>query len=283
MNKAAGFITIHRQILDWEWYRDINTFRLFVHLLLIANFTDGKFGGRTVKRGQVVTSLANLATQTSLSVHQVRVSLDHLLMTGEVTSEANSRYRVITIVKYDEYQKLDKPIDKQVADKVTSEWQAGDKQVAISVTGEWQQYNHDNHNNHETMEQGNQSIPLVDSDLLFNAFWDFYPKKRARKAAEKAWKKLNPDNLLYHTIVNALEKWKLSDEWQRDGGQYIPYPATWLNGKRWEDEIPEKKPDQSPAPVKQVVAQQYTQRAYDDEQSAALRRMIAGARGEGIV
>lgn len=280
MNKAAGFITIHRQILDWEWYGDINTFRLFVHLLLIANFTDGKFGGRTVKRGQVVTSLANLATQTSLSVHQVRVSLNHLLMTGEVTSEANSRYRVITIVKYDEYQKLDKPIDKQVADKVTSEWQAGDKQVAISVTGEWQQYNHDNHNNHETMEQGNQSIPLVDSDLLFNAFWDFYPKKRARKAAEKAWKKLNPDNLLYHTIVNALEKWKQTDEWKKADGQYIPYASTWLNGRRWEDEIPVRKVIESVSPVKTVVAQRYDQRDYSGEQEDARDRMIRQYRQE---
>ena len=70
---------------------------------------------------------------------------------------------------------------------------------------------------------------------LFLTFWKAYPKKRAKKAAEKAFFKLNPSEGLLEKMLEALERQKKSREWQEDGGQYIPYPATWINGERWED------------------------------------------------
>ncbi|MCK5016423.1 MAG: DUF4373 domain-containing protein [Candidatus Peribacteraceae bacterium] len=73
----------------------------------------------------------------------------------------------------------------------------------------------------------------------FAIFWLAYPKKKAKGDAEKAFKKLNPDDELITTILSSIEKAKKSGDWLKDGGKYIPYPATWLNGKRWEDEITE--------------------------------------------
>ncbi len=70
----------------------------------------------------------------------------------------------------------------------------------------------------------------------FLKFWQAYPKKTAKQAALKAWNKLKPDEVLLKTIINALEIQKKSDQWHKEGGQYIPYPATWINGRRWEDE-----------------------------------------------
>lgn len=69
----------------------------------------------------------------------------------------------------------------------------------------------------------------------FNKFWKIYPKKVAKQDAVKAWKKLKPDEKLLAEILTALEKQKQSPQWRKDGGQFIPYPATWLNGRRWED------------------------------------------------
>lgn len=275
MNKAAGFITIHRQILDWEWYKNVNTVCLFIHLLLTANFVDGRFEGKTIKRGQLVTSLTSLAIGTGLSVQEVRTALSHLKSTGEITDESCSKYRVITIVKYDDYQTQ---TDLSTSDQQATNKQSTGNQQAINKqsTGDQQQYNNNNNNNKGTMEQGNNSISSVDSDLLFKCFWDLYPKKRAKKNAEREWKKLKPDNLLYHTIVNALEKWKLTDEWKKENGQFIPYASTWLHGRRWEDEIPEKNTIQ--APSKTVAAQQYTQRSYEGEQEEASRRMLRGTK-----
>lgn len=74
-------------------------------------------------------------------------------------------------------------------------------------------------------------------NLLFAQFWDMYPKKKGKQAAEKAFQKIAPDEALLKTMLNAIEEQKKSAEWQKDNGQYIPHPATWLNGRRWEDEI----------------------------------------------
>ena len=74
------------------------------------------------------------------------------------------------------------------------------------------------------------------SEETFDTFWNAYPRKVAKKDAKKSFEKLKPDNLLIGVMLAALEKQKRSLDWKRDGGQYIPYPASWLNGKRWEDE-----------------------------------------------
>lgn len=70
----------------------------------------------------------------------------------------------------------------------------------------------------------------------FETFWTNYPKKRSKGQAEKAWAKIKPDEQLTGEILSALERAKTSADWQKDGGQFIPYPATWLNAKGWEDD-----------------------------------------------
>lgn len=71
----------------------------------------------------------------------------------------------------------------------------------------------------------------------FEQFWDRYPRKVAKKAALKAWDKLAPTNGLQEQILTALMLQASSEAWTRDSGQFIPHPATWLNGRRWEDEV----------------------------------------------
>lgn len=70
----------------------------------------------------------------------------------------------------------------------------------------------------------------------FDRFWVAYPRHQGKEAARKTWEKLNPDAALLAEMLAALERQRASDQWRRDGGQFIPYPATWLNGRRWEDE-----------------------------------------------
>lgn len=71
----------------------------------------------------------------------------------------------------------------------------------------------------------------------FEEFWAAYPRKVAKKAARSAWKKAKVDEALHRRILAAVERAKLSSQWQRDNGQFIPHPATWLNAGRWEDEV----------------------------------------------
>lgn len=71
----------------------------------------------------------------------------------------------------------------------------------------------------------------------FDTFWANYPKKVSKQKAIESWKKLNINEKLYQEIISTLDIQKQSKEWKKDDGQFIPYPATWLNQRRWEDEI----------------------------------------------
>lgn len=73
----------------------------------------------------------------------------------------------------------------------------------------------------------------------FDTFWQAYPRKVSKGAARKAFQKLKPSEELVAQMVDAIEKWKATPQWQEKNGKFIPYPSTWLNGERWEDEIPE--------------------------------------------
>jgi len=75
--------------------------------------------------------------------------------------------------------------------------------------------------------------PTSSNDDGFDFFWKIYPRKVGKGAAEKAWEKQNPN---LDVVVASVEAQMTSEQWQKDNGQYIPNPATWINQKRWEDE-----------------------------------------------
>lgn len=100
----AGHIKLDRKILDWEWYRDINTKTLFLHCLLKANWKDGRFQGVDIPRGSFATSYQSLADETGLSVKNVRTAINHLKTTGEVAVNRHPKFSVITVKNYYSYQ-----------------------------------------------------------------------------------------------------------------------------------------------------------------------------------
>ena len=104
MAEKTTFIKIDRNILDWGWYKDATTFRVFMHLLLTANIKAHKFMGVEIKRGELATSQKSLAESLGISVQSVRTAISHLKSTGEVTVSQHSRFSVISIVNYDLYQ-----------------------------------------------------------------------------------------------------------------------------------------------------------------------------------
>lgn len=85
----------------------------------------------------------------------------------------------------------------------------------------------------------NNPVPASKQDFIegFDAFYALYPKHKNKAAALNAWKKLKPNAELQEVMAKAIMAQKQSPEWNKDGGQYIPYPSTWLNQRRWEDEV----------------------------------------------
>ncbi len=85
----------------------------------------------------------------------------------------------------------------------------------------------------------NGEITVKNNKLLeqHDEFWKIYPKRKNKGDSEKAWLKLKPSLELQQRITQKVQQLKLSEEWLKENGKYIPYPATWLNAKGWEDEI----------------------------------------------
>ena len=120
----TGYIKLFRKMTEWEWYDDLPTFRLFIHLLLRANYQEKKWHGMIIERGCYITSISNLATETKLSAQQVRTAINRLISTNEITKSSTSKYTIIKVLNYDCYQGVNKVDNKQA----TNEQQATNNQ-----------------------------------------------------------------------------------------------------------------------------------------------------------
>jgi hypothetical protein len=104
--------------------------------------------------------------------------------------------------------------------------------------------------------------------LDFQRFWSAYPNPKNKAEAFKAWQKLRPDEATIALLLQAVERQKQSRDWQQEGGRFIPYPASWLNGRRWEDGAP------APLPAAPAAPDPAAKAAYD----ALLARQIENNR-----
>ena len=152
-----GWVKLHRGLLDWEWYDDINTCRLFIHCLIRANHADRLWRGKEIKRGSFFTSLDTLALETGLTVRQVRTSLDRLISTNEVTSLGQARGRMIVISKYDSYQ-----ADDRLSDSVAT----GSRQADDRLPTTNKNVKNNKNDKKETIRFAEPSLPEVQNYFL---------------------------------------------------------------------------------------------------------------------
>ena len=133
----AGYIKIHRKLKEWEWYGDTNTMRVFLHLLLSANWKETRFKNEKIGRGECVTSLANLSNDLGLMQSQIRTALNHMEMTNTITNRRFSNYRIIKVENFDLYQANDipedRPLSKDSADLSTDVQQTCDESLATAL------------------------------------------------------------------------------------------------------------------------------------------------------
>ncbi len=166
----SGWIKLHRALIDWEWYTDHNTCRLFIHCLLRANHSDTKWRGQELKRGQFLTSLESLSSETGLSISQIRTGFKKLKSTNEIASLSQARSRIITVVHYNSYQSDDRLSDKLVAGSS----QAGDRVVTTDKNVK------------------NENKVIIRPDGINATAWNewiAYRKSKKKKVSQKAAKK----------------------------------------------------------------------------------------------
>lgn len=120
---TVGYIKLHRSTLDWEWYNDIPTKTLFLHLLLTVNIKDDCWRGVTVPRGSRICSIAKLSQETGLSEKQVRGSLEKLERTGSTARQKMPQFSIISIKNWDKFQTEGRAKGNQRAGNGTSKGQ----------------------------------------------------------------------------------------------------------------------------------------------------------------
>jgi len=111
-------------------------------------------------------------------------------------------------------------------------------------------------------------------EQTFAAFWQAWPKKEARPKALAAWCKIGPDPDTVQAILDAIPRHMAIKDWPREGWRYCPHPATWLNERRWEDELP----DVVPRPFG-IVGRRHSNDAAKWETSLTSLQNVGGNRG----
>ncbi len=138
-----GWIKLHRQFLEWEWYDEPNCLRVFLHCLLKANHKDKRYRGDVIKRGTFVTSLEILSFELNLTVQQIRTVFDKLESTGEINRQSNRRGTILSICNYNSYQNDEAKNNKQDNRKITGKQQTSNRKL----TGTKNEKNEKNENN----------------------------------------------------------------------------------------------------------------------------------------
>ena len=124
-----GYIKIYRSLLNWEWYDDVNTKVVFLHLLLNANWKESKYHGYDVPAGGLVIGLNSLSETLGISVQSLRTALNHLKSTGEITIKSTNKFSVVTIANWEKFQGLSDEGNKQINKQLTNHQQTTNKQL----------------------------------------------------------------------------------------------------------------------------------------------------------
>jgi hypothetical protein len=254
----SGYVKVHRKMMMWEWYKDNNTKSLFLHILLKTNHEDETWMGKPIKQGQFVTSLNHLSEETGIGVQSIRTSMNRLKSTHEITCESTNKYTLITLLNWHIYQGRHNTTNTQINtppnNQLTRNQHATNKQLTTNK----------NDKNEENDKKGKKDKKEAASrkTVLFDKFYQLYPKKESKMQAQKAWMKLEPTQEMFDKIMDKLQLLIKSEQWIKDGGQFIPLPSTWINNRRWEDETNNNR---KPVSKKPANAGNFSQREYSDE------------------
>ena len=228
-----GWIKLHRQITEWEWYTDGNTFRVFLHLIINANHKPKRYKGILIERGQILTGRKSLSVALDLTERQVRTALTKLKNSGEITQKTTSKTTksgsIITICNYDSYQERNEQSDQQNDQQTTSKRPRSD-QEATTNKNEKNNKNVNNEKNHHQAEKNDDDdlISLINIEKLKKEYKGIDVLKELQEIEKKiSGQKISvPENYVRQCLNNMLQKRKIaaasSDDYRHfDDSDYI--------------------------------------------------------------
>jgi len=202
--KHNNKIILDRSLLSWEWYEDVNAFRLFMHCVLKASPIDTIKRGVNIKKGTLSISANRLSIELAQSVAKIRLSIRKLESTGEITTTANNKFTTITVTNYDSFVLNDEQIDPIKADKRKA-----------------------------------QTVDKSSDDLSeFDLVWEIYDRKGNKKTSQLRFSKLTAKQKKLMSIH--LPKYIISTPDKR----FRKNLESYINLECWNDEILINNPNQ---------------------------------------
>ena len=255
----------HRKLLEAADILDMEPVHLMGHLISLwlwslSNIPDGNIGNltkRTIARAaqwkgdpdELIDALVEVRlldkTEDGLFIHDWDDYAGALIRKREEDRERAKRNREKKKVSSDDTRSVREPSADELETSVVRVEEIRDREEEIREREEKRESN-------EGAPSDSNCNQLLSDD--FNRFWEVYPRKVGERQAFNEWKKINPDPDLANAIIASVERWKQSEQWTDDGGQFIPYPASFLAKERWKD-------DCQPA-IKQVPFM----KSYDDDE-----------------
>jgi len=222
-----GWIPLFRKLLDSQVFQSEGLLKVWIWCLLKVTYKARWVPVRINKAttevhlfaGQFIFGRKTAAKELKMKPSTAWKRMQKLENMQNLNIQSNRHYSVVTLANWKFYQGL----LKKVTQKVTAREQPG--------------------NTNKKGKKGENNIHAQN----FISFWKAYPNRKAKKKAHEAWQKLDKDEdmeTLLPTLLDTIEKQKQAKEIQKAKGEFVsewPYPATWLNGRRWEDEIEIKK------------------------------------------
>lgn len=276
----GSYIKIDRKILEWEWWTDINTHRLFSYMLLKANWKDGKFMGETIPRGSFVSSVPKLSEGTNLTIDEVRTALKHLKSTNEITSKSRGKHTIFTVNKYSDYQgKSDFVKDSLPSDYRELPEEIPSKSRAIPELFPTIEEKKEIKNERKESEDGPISQPVI-RETRFNEFCELYPKKVTNILSvngEYTCLLQTTPSLTEDDLIAAVKNYAEACRIQKTNERYIKNPENWLKDSTWINYLSEnyKKPENEKPKNK---FNQFQQNDYDFEE---LEKRLLSSNGGG--
>lgn len=172
----SGFIQLHRKLLEWEWWDDHNTTRVFLYCLLKANWKPNKWKGYDIDRGQFPTGLCALSKEIGLSKQQMRTCLKKLQNSKNINIKTTNKFSIVTVVNYDFYQ----TDNTQSTHKPTHEQHTNNTQITTLEEG-----NKDNKDNN-----------ILDPEKYFFIGLSFNITIKDKDKWLQSYKNLNEETLL---------------------------------------------------------------------------------------
>lgn len=220
----GNYIKINRSVLEWEWYRNINTKVLFFHMILKANWKVGKFEGKEIPRGSFVSSYPRLAEECDLTVNEIRTALKHLVSTGEITVRKYSKYSVFTVNNYCVYQEINsQSTDTSQADHIQSTGSAQSVNSLLTTIEEGKKEKRKEGNKNNTVRFTPPDLEMIrdyckerNNSVDPQVFLDFYSSKgwmvgqnkmKDWKAAVRTWERSGRKNSKPADKVSEVDSW----------------------------------------------------------------------------